>query len=99
VWRPGPVRQAGPRPRFAARLRRGRLHAPPWPQAAQFIGAVPRWVEGDGGGVTAEATGGGTGLVETVGGGTGLVETVGGGAGLVEGGGGGAGLVEGGGSI
>jgi hypothetical protein len=34
VWRPPFRGQAGARPRFAARLRRGRQFSPPWPQVA-----------------------------------------------------------------
>jgi hypothetical protein len=79
VWRPDPVCQSGARPRWPThRLRRGRFAEPGWPQAAQFIGAVPRYVEGGAGG---------TGLIEGGGGGSGQVEGGAGGSGLVEGGG------------
>jgi hypothetical protein len=79
VWRPDPVCQSGARPRWPThRLRRGRFAEPGWPQAAQFIGAVPRYVEGGAGGA---------GLVEGGGGGSGQVEGGAGGSGLVEGGG------------
>lgn len=100
VWRPLFKGQAGPRPRFAAKLRRMRWFEPGWPQAQQFIGTPPRWVEeaGSGSGL-AEGGGGGVALLEGSGSGTGLAEGGAGSSGLAEGGGGGAGLVEGSGGV
>jgi hypothetical protein len=74
------VRHAGTRPRLLPRPRRGRRFEPPWPDTAgQFIGTVPRFVEGgtSAGGMV-EGSSGGSGLVEVGTSGAGMVEGTGG---------------------
>jgi len=57
VWRPPWRPQAGARPRFAARLRRGRYQQPPWPQGVQAP-LVRAWEGAGGSRDTHDAAGG-----------------------------------------
>jgi hypothetical protein len=98
VWRPPFKGQAGPRPRFAAKLRRGRYAQPPWPQVI-ITTPPPRWIESGGGGSAPEGGGGSGTTLEGGGGGTALTEGGGSGGGQIESGSGSPSGIEGGGAL
>jgi hypothetical protein len=98
VWRPPFKGQAGPRPKFAAKLRRCRYFEPRWPQIV-ITTPEPRWIESGGGGSGSEGGGGAGTTLEGTAGGTALMEGGGGGGSQIESGGGSPAGTEGGGGV